>query len=222
MSPISSKYPSQVNPKFEYSSSVWLASMQSVKYHSRIILEGVIDGQKFRGRYELCNFMDTANVVGGVFQKKIGNIPGVIDSINVVEEADDVQDHREYEASYSSKSWFVSPARAQTMIAKIKEEQAVIAREKEEYERNGDIRVFTHLYQCAGSARSLILGGNGGENCVTWAEKMLAIADAGNGVKPIDSIKAAPQAHVMFKVSWRTIFFTIITASAIAAKLLKR
>jgi hypothetical protein len=204
-------YQSQVNQDLHYDESTWLVSLQNVGGvlggHARIVVEGVENGNSFVGQYEIAHYLGVSEGVKAQFQKAIENEPGVITGISVFERENYV--HPAY-SNYHSKSWFVTPENIRRMVQEVKKTQGLIMAELEAFQRTGDLKFFTHAYQKAGSARTPVLGGNGGDNCVTWAEKMLAIANAGNGVKPVDSFKAAPEAHVRIQIGWTPIILTAL------------
>ena len=80
----------------------------------------------------------------------------------------------------TSRSYCISKDRAMAMIRAIK-------REKLEADH------LAKDYQYAGRYRWV--GGNGGHNCVTWAEEKLAIAEINSLSLPKDVVKAIPTKH---------------------------
>lgn len=95
---------------------------------------------------------------------------------------------------YNRKSWYTSFELATLMIVDIKARALFLESEMEAG------RGSPYPFQLVGS-HSVVnlcggsLGGNQGENCITWAEKRLIIAHVGNGSKPKDVLVAHPATH---------------------------
>jgi hypothetical protein len=105
--------------------------------------------------------------------------------------------YRDYcSKQYSAKSYYASPEAALKMIRAIEADAATLRREIDLAVRENQNVVWPFTYQKAGSFRWSIWGGNGGDNCITWAEGKLAIAGVGNGKVVLDSKMASTEVHV--------------------------
>jgi hypothetical protein len=82
------------------------------------------------------------------------------------------------------------------MIEAIEADAAVLDHEITSAIQEGRNVNWPFKYQKAGAHRWTVWGGNGGHNCLTYAEEKLALAGAGNGVMLTDSSKASTQIHV--------------------------
>ena len=116
-------------------------------------------------------------------QRATGNAQGYIAKIRVIGTPNYTRDYR----GYNARSWYAAPEDVKKMIAAIKDAKAEIE-DAIAKDRN------LPKYQSAGSERWWRLGGNRGDNCVTWAEKQLVIAHIHNDPSMLDS--TAPQLHV--------------------------
>jgi hypothetical protein len=106
-------------------------------------------------------------------------------------------------AEMTSRSWFVSPEKAIKIITSIEESSKTLEDAQAEAKRKGCPVEWPFKYQTAGSYRLSILGGNGGDSCITWLEKKLAIGgiNVGSATRPIDSSKASPGSHITCNIS---------------------
>ena len=206
---------SNVNLKLEFNQNVWVVTLVNsvagtngiLGGHAVIVVEGINkDNRLFQGEYDI-----TANSFPeeqDSLQETLGNTLGVITKIRCnplpahrqLTDAPTAAFHRDY-ATLPIKSWYVSPKLALDMITSIENDAKLIDDEVSSATKEGRNVQWPFKYQKAGSYRWNLWGGNGGENCVTWAEKKLAIAGAGNGKIAIDSKKAAPFVHVNCTVS---------------------
>lgn len=193
MEPLTSK----VNPHFSITKEQATVSLFNTgpvyAGHAMIVVERLDEqGKLVVGQYEVLGKIVVTRTAGEIFQRTLGNSQGYIAQIRIIEQASYT-----YPGDYAdlaSKSWYAKPEAVKKMIRSIKEQQAkiegAIAQGKE----------LSDLYQTAGSQRWWWLGGNGGESCLTWAEKKLRIA----GIEPqgswLDYIKAMPVLHVEFKL----------------------
>lgn len=153
--------------------------------HGAIVVEGVINETLFIGQYEVRSKIVVDETISDVVQRTMGNAQGYIAEIRVIENDQYTRDY----SKYSHKSWYASPENVQLMIQSIKNEQRIL----QQAVANGE--ELPYKYQTAGSNRSWYLGGNGGESCVTWAERQLAVAQIGNGLIIGDWVKAVPELH---------------------------
>lgn len=186
---------SKINPKFHMDQNNSVVSLLNTGSawtgHAVIIVEGMTkEGSLFVGQYELRAKMlksSGTQTMMDVLQGSTGNNQGYIGELRVIET--DRYTHPKDLSEFSSKSWFVRPEYVQKMIDAIKKEYDELEEAKAE-------RRELPPYQSAGSYRTRALGGNGGENCLTWAENRLRIAM----INPINSwfdwIKALPELHV--------------------------
>ena len=173
---------SQIEPSWEIREKSWVVSLlnsgSKIGGHAVIVVEGIQNNRVWVGQYDI-----TASAViettTDIVQDSLGNTPGYIDQIRIFEGDKYGRDY----SNFSSKSWTADPEKVAHMITKIKEMQARLPDEKIPFQK-------------AGSKRWPYFGGNGGDNCVTWAEKQLAIAGVGNAAIKADKIKASPAMHV--------------------------
>lgn len=172
---------SQIQPSWDILEQSWVVSLlntgSKIGGHAVIVVEGIKNNRIWVGQYDI-KAIAVIEKATDLVQSSIGNIPGYINRIDIFERDSYGRDY----SQYSAKSWMASPEKIEIMITKIKE-----AKER----LNNEDAPF----QAAGNKRSLILGGNGGHNCVTWAEEQLTHAGIGNGTIKTDKIKAAPQIH---------------------------
>lgn len=183
---------SQVRPNSSLDANFFLVSLVNTQEttccgfrgHAQIVVEGIEHGLPFFRRFDMIRGGKTH--FSSKFQKWCGNEEGTIGEIR-----ENGPSQRNY-ALLESTQWRVPAADANRMMDAIRQERAAL----EQAKRDGtDKDLFK--YQNAGSKRwKLLLGGNGGENCVTWAEKKLAIAGAGNRGVILDSSKASPKMHL--------------------------
>jgi hypothetical protein len=152
--------------------------------HALIVVEMVKNNIIFVGQYEVKGKYVVDETMGDFVQRTTGNAQGYIAKIEVFENGEYTRDY----SGYSHKSWYATPDNVQLMIQSIKTAKQTLEQAMERGE-------FPYKYQTAGSNRWWLLGGNGGESCVTWAEKQLAIAQVGNSYVLADLIKALPELH---------------------------
>lgn len=192
---------SYVNPKFHFDNNTCVVSLLNTGSawlgHAVIVVESKKGGQLFVGQYEVYGkilkepvdktWMDTT-------QSLMGNKQGYIGKIRVIEtdrytDSDDL-------SKFSSKSWYAKPESVQKMIDSIKRLRDELEETKRQIKAHMKAMNDLPAYQIAGSYRTPVLGGNGGESCITWAENRLREA----GIEPDSSwwdyIKAIPEKHV--------------------------
>lgn len=175
----------------ELSQNMWVVSLMNtgsaLTGHAVIVAEGIQEnGDLFWGQYEVYGKIIVDQRVADVVQRTTGNAQGYIAQINVRESTGP---YTRDCTSFSRKSWTVDPENVQRMIESIKNAQTLT----EQANANNEEPPFK--YQTAGSGRFSWLGGNGGNNCTTWAEEQLAQAGIGNGSILADLIKAMPELH---------------------------
>lgn len=201
---------SRINESFEFTETKWVVSLVNTidqgtgKWlgHTVIVVEGIRDnGNLFIGEYDIQAAALKKSSLGS-----IGNTEGVICDIRCNPDSFDepkinraakfegaFRDYRHKD--FSAKSWFTTANAAINMIQTIEAEALSLSTEINEAHnemREADLP----LYQTAGASRYSIFGGNGGHNCVTWAEEKLKIAGI-NHSSVIDPKKAIPAVHVM-------------------------
>lgn len=186
---------SRVNPSWNFDEQNWLVSLVDIQDphccnfhgHAQIVIEGQEAGKTFVRRYDIIRGGKT--YYSSDFQRLVGNEEGTIGEI---------REFIGYSAkSYkelSSKQWSAPSEAVKMMIASILEEKRALEIAKAEGKAS-----ILFKYQNAGSGRwTWLLGGNGGENCITWAEKHLATIKIGNGMKVLDFKKASPVVHIRY------------------------
>lgn len=188
MNPISQT--SHVSSGWDFSETCWVVSLlntgSALTGHAMIVVEGIENNRLFIGQYEVRSKIIIDQTIGDVMQRTMGNAQGYIAEIRVIENFDEYT--RDYK-DYSHKSWYATPEKVRIMIDTVKDASQAIKNAIE----NGEDLPFK--YQAAGSSRFWLLGGNGGESCVTWAEKQLKLAEVGNGTIWADLVKAFPEWH---------------------------
>lgn len=175
---------------------------ENLRSHAIVVIEGVRDGRPWITE---CDAIRTNSYYISEIQRRIKNEQGTME-IRVRAGHDYKRDF----ASFRSKSWCVTAVAATRMINSILQEKADL----EAAIKKGTAAV-DFPYQNVGS-RSLV-GGNGGDNCVTRAEKWLAIANAGNRLKIMDLCVASPPVHVHPIASDYRIFMPLIAATGATA-----
>ena len=187
---------SQVKPTMKYDSNHWLVSLVNLKAseasslhgHAVIVVEGVEDGKPLFRAYDIIRGKIDPVGQSSWIQRLMGNETSVIGDIREFRKND-----RNYSA-HDSAQWYAPPVAVAQMISMIHLHIHAFQNAK----LNGTVPQ-QFKFQTAGSGRLWILGGNGGENCVTWAEKQLVVAGIGNrAIKVLDSIKASPALHAKF------------------------
>lgn len=194
---------SAVNSKYQFDSTQCVVSLLCTELfesrtpfgHAVIIVEMMKNKELFVGQYELLCFKPLEKDYR-YFQSLINNDQGRVTVIRSREgnkyyknEKKNIDTEKLYTES-PSKSWYAKPEDVQKMIDTIEKD----IKEVVEGCKNA---TFPKFYQSYGSSRCHIFGGNGGDNCVTWANKMMAIAKVGNGVKLLESsAPALPLVHV--------------------------
>lgn len=150
--------------------------------HAILAVKGIVDNAPFFGTYELYSITNPPQdqrTFGWKVQKTLGNTMGTIRVL--VEEAFGAQaqeKEKEFHASLHSYTPYTKTAlQVNPMIAQI---HAQVGKELP--------------YQTAGCDRLSIFGGNGKDNCLTWAKKMAKIAGIASEWIPTDSVKAIPRA----------------------------
>jgi hypothetical protein len=203
---------SQVNGGWEFNQQKGIVSViNSGNYlnaHAMLVVEYLDqDGKLFVGQYDI-----TAKKIHVTFgdwvQRIMGNSQGVIGKVRCNYDKSEVYTPAEvasqpglayvspYGRDYSSchsDNWYATPLQIKNLIASIKEK----AKEIEDAKAEG--KESPYKFQLAGSRRWAWLGGNGGDNCLTWCQARLTevgIIRNGEGEKKIDIVKAPPQAHV--------------------------
>jgi hypothetical protein len=173
-----------VNKGFAFDANTWAVSLlnsgSNLVGHAIILVEGIKDQALFVGQYDM-----KAKVVleeTGSIQNLMKNYQGVINQIDIHEASTYGRDY----SSMPGRTWHGTAEKVDQMIKNIHQMRNIL----ESSIKQG---VYPYKYQGAGSES--VLPGNGGDNCVTWAEKKLAIAGLGNGVKPLDPWKAHPAVH---------------------------
>jgi hypothetical protein len=181
---------------WEFSEKSWVVSLlntgSKVTGHAMIVVEGIENDTLFVGQYEVYSKIIVDETISDVMQRTIGNSQGYISKIRVIENFGEFT--RDY-GQYSHKCWYAMPEDVRKMILSIKNAQQLIEQAIENHED------LPFKYQTAGSNRLSILGGNGGDSCVTWAESQLVIANIGNSFILADLIKAIPQLHTECVIS---------------------
>jgi hypothetical protein len=179
---------SRIKPEWNITEGSWVVSLlntgSKIGGHAVIVVEGYQDNHLWVGQYDI-KAIATAEKVADVVQNSIGNTQGYIYKIDIFEKEIYGRDY----SSFASQSWTASPDDVRAMIQEIHQQKELL----EEGKRVGNL-VFP--FQTAGCKRLSILGGNGADNCVTWAEKYLAIARIGNEEIKTDKVKASPAIHV--------------------------
>jgi hypothetical protein len=188
---------SKVNEEFNFNVQKWVVSLINTKKgchgvvggHAKIIVEGLKEekGDDFFKKEEL--FIAEYHIMEanaeGVSENhwiKQTMINTKCDYVVLFSERNEYTEGQEkqYEES-GSNSWYVSPKNVNDMIKAIKQESIDI---------NGGITEARFEYFGKWS-----YFGDGGYNCVTWAEDKLAIAGIGNGKMLLDSSKGVPSLH---------------------------
>lgn len=181
---------SRVSSGWEFSEQAWVVSLLNtgsvLTGHAVIVVEGIENNTVFVGQYEVSSKIIVDQTVGDVMQRTMGNAQGYIAEIRVIENVGKYT--RNYEG-YTHKSWYATPENVRIMIDSVKGASEAI---KYAIESGEDL---PYKYQTAGSSRFWLLGGNGGESCVTWAENQLKLAQIGNGTIWADLVKAFPEWH---------------------------
>lgn len=184
---------SRVNSQFVATQDNWVVSLfntgAAYAGHAMLVVEGVDENYGlFVGQYEVSRKFVETETLSDLVQKTIGNSQGFIYTIRVIE-GDTYTNPQDY-STFSSRSWYAKPEAIKYMIQSIKDQKEKI----EEAKKNN--QPLPDLYQAAGSYRWWFLGGNGGESCLTWAEKKLRLADIEPKGSWFDWIKAFPELHV--------------------------
>ena len=185
---------SQLNGGLKFDQNHWVVSLVdsqqqhdccSLRGHAVILIEGLDEhGALFVKSFDAIK--QNGHFISG-FQKLCGNEQGTLEL-------------REF-PGYGKKAWSTFEHRSRTIgagkvLEMIGSIEAEIAANKQAI-ANGTVKTDPRFrFQNAGSERSSILGGNEGDNCVTWAEKWLIHVDAAFFDKAVDSVKATPRVHV--------------------------
>ena len=187
---------SAVDPKFQYSDTVWVVSNintgSKLAGHSVIVVEGIkktqednnnnnIFAETFVGQYDIkCKEY--------VVQSKSINLQGYIHRVDIHEAKTATREYKQY----SHRSYCVTPEKAQEMISAIKEDRQKVDRLKQMIEEgkilegNIDAQFIKKNgfleYQLAGKSPFLADEG-AGDNCASWTANKLKIAGIGDGSK---------------------------------------
>lgn len=149
------------------------------------------DGTRFTAQYDIQATGET-RTLGDLFQGSIGNSQGYIHEVRTYDTAENPPEPA-WIASYSrhsSQQWRTSHANA-----------ARFARIMNHFRLGVEIAEKTgeplYKYQVAGSNRFVLLGGNGGDNCVTFLKSRMEETEIiAREALWGDSIKASPERHV--------------------------
>jgi hypothetical protein len=181
---------SRMDPSKDFNANKWVVSLvnggDKLMGHAVIVVEGeLFAGERFVGYYDIKAAQTEAEGVTDALHNSIGNKQGVITQIRMFQGSQYTRNYSQTKAS----SWYTTRQLATTMIEDIGRKKAHLKSEVAQGR-------YPYTYQAAGSWSFLgWLWGNGGDNCVTWAEKELVLAHVGNGSKPKDSIAATAPAH---------------------------
>ena len=180
------RYNSCVKEGWDYTEGKWIVSLLNtggkLSGHAVIVVERVESAIPSVSQYDLKSKMIVDETYGDTVQRTTGNAQGYIAEIRVIPNIT-----RDYK-NYPGKCWYAEPADVKKMIDSIE-------KAKKEIEEGHDRGVLPK-YQSGGSERWWWLGGNRGDNCVTWAEKQLIVANIKNEGHILDSLKASPQLAV--------------------------
>lgn len=194
---------SKVNTNWEFDDQAWVLSLVNTRDehpccelegHSQIVVEGKLpNGEVFVMRFDIVRHGNTSYTI---------------------------RDHKGYSAKDYSKlestQWFATPTAVHAMIRSIRDDQRDLEnlRKHDEAHKTNFADVI-YRYEKAGSKRwTWLLGGNGGENCVTWAEKKLALAWSGNRGKVFDLVGASPRIHT--KLSTQNMLKIAVPSAVVA------
>ncbi len=195
---------SLVNPAMNYDDNQWLISLlntgSKTAGHAMIIVEGREKGENFVGQYEVTGYvLKNPATSAERFQNAIGNDIGYICAIRALEGK--ICTYPKPFSKLSSMTWTALKSDVKNMITNIHD----MKKQTEDAIKNQ--QPLPYVYQKAGSKRSALLGGNQGDNCVTWAKKQILLAHINQGMLETnwaitDTIKALPEAQVT-QWTWR-------------------
>jgi len=185
-------YISQVNPTYQFDQTKCVVSLfntgSALTGHGMLVVEREKNEKPLVAQCEVVGKIIVDETRGERYQGKIGNAQGYITKIRVIE-GENYTSPKKY-STIPSKSWYATPEAVEKMIQSIIFDRD---RTKAAMDKGEEPPI---KYQVAGSYRAWILGGNEGENCLTWAENKLRVA----GIEPkttwLDWIKAVPELHI--------------------------
>ncbi len=196
-------FQSRVNPNCTFNHATALLSLVNTQErrdccdargHAQIVVEKVVveEGgeQRYVRRFDVI-LSGRDSRYSTAAQECMGNLESTMGDIREFSEYSE----KDY-AKLDSVQWSVPVARADAMMQRIRQQKADLLTARAAYDTGNAHALDGFKFQTAGAHRLAILGGNGGLNCVTWAESQLEQAGAGSGKKLLDPIKASPAKHV--------------------------
>lgn len=199
---------SRVNKTYDYTENKWVVSLVNttglIEGHAVIVVEGLLpNGRVFEGEYDITAsaFPEEQEFA----QDSLGNVMGYITKIRCNPIKNDRENnpdkktvfYRNYdEKNFSSRSHNVTRENTLAMIESIEADADLLETEVASAKAEKRNVNWPFRYQKAGSGRSTLFGGNGGESCITWAEKKIAIATGHQVTAVADSSKAVTSIHI--------------------------
>jgi hypothetical protein len=202
------KQNSLIHPKYEFNEKMWVVSLINkainqeedvIKFlkqetskllggHAKIVIEGFKDEQLYIAECHAMeckdeNQQDQKGYFDGTMLQFLSNTQCYIQPL-FKDYQGKYPDGRESQYKYADhKSWLLPKEEAEKVIAKTKQKITKF--------ENGHPKKF----QYGGAYRLGIFGGNGGDNCTTFAMKLLKAGGVELPIRPLDLVKAAPSKH---------------------------
>jgi len=191
---------SKVNPEYDFDNQRYVVHLintgDALGGHLVILVEGLKnDGSLFVRQFDI-RARERTETTQDTLQSTLGNTQGYISAILT---------HKQYrpgfnysQKSHSPQPWYATPEAVKRMRTSIKDKQRQL---NDALDENGKLKEGKEppfKWQMAGSRRWWGLGGNGGDNCVTWSQRELIEANImkpEEAAKKIDLVKAPPEAH---------------------------